>query len=263
MLYIHQSTMKKSFLFLCLSILALAGCKKESNELNRNAVNILVLPITDNGVSPIGYSYKLKAMVVSPAKVEVQDYGFLIIGGGSTSNAPIPISLGSGSIGGSIDANYDSPLPTGQFTVAAYAILKNGEIIYSEGYTPTTTPTASTKVEIATPGYTIAFPGYETFVGDIFNYDVTNYQVIEIGIDYATSADFSTNGGVYTNQYSQPYVGTQASPIPFFLQTGTSTIFSKSIPYNFRTYVNVLDLKTTNIFKVRDNTNDMLTFTAQ
>jgi hypothetical protein len=230
--------MKKSFLFLCLSILVLAGCKKESIDVNRHVVSILVLPIESDGVSPAGYNYKLKAVIITPAGLEVQDHGFLVLGAGGT-NGTLSVPLGSGKIAGAIESDFPSALPEGQFTIAAYAILKNGETIYSQGYTPTQPVgiPVTDVVSVLYPGYT-PMSGFERFTGDAFNYDTTKYRVIEIGVDYATTPDFTSVG--YTSNDNIPlfsnYVQTYID-----LQIPTSS-FNPGTPYTYRLYVIVEEI---------------------
>jgi hypothetical protein len=234
--------MKKTFIFLCSCLLLLAGCKKENTDLNKSTVSIVVFPIEEDGTSGSLYNFKLKAMVVSPSKVEMVDHGFIVIDGGPTGGTPI--SLGPKDLVGKIEANYSSPLPIGQFSIAAYAQLANGETIYSDGYTP---PANAGNVVITSSSFNPSFAGFATFEGSIVSGDTKKLMITEIGVEYALSSDFSTNGGIYTGFRFNPSSSTTAVT-PIFLQYPIDGIvFLGKANYNYRLYTRVLDVTTTNI----------------
>ncbi len=114
----------------CLLLVFLfSACKKEkSTTPDPHSIDLFVLnPYRLDSTGPTSYTYKLRGSIVSPVKLEINDYGFFVKDNGG----PVQLKMGSGYKAGYVEYDYKSASQLMVSDITMYAILKRGDTLYS------------------------------------------------------------------------------------------------------------------------------------
>ncbi|HXB13889.1 MAG TPA: hypothetical protein VNZ45_18010, partial [Bacteroidia bacterium] len=187
-----------------------AGCKK-NDTLTPNIKNIHLIVLEPSPIdsSAVNRTYKLRGTIVSPARIDMKDYGFFVK---SSSSVPTVVSLGSATKAGYVEHDYQSTSLLLDSMIVMYAILQTGDTLYS-------TTTSSQSLTTANPS---------SF--QIINFNITPNP----SVDLYCNSDFIYNptSGYTVTTYELLYKNSTATTfnsLPLTFQPGLYTVSSLSL----------------------------------
>lgn len=234
------------FAFLAGIIMIIASCKKDDQEL-KSAVSLVLFPTQEHGITGQDYNYTFSGAIISPQKVDMNDYGFRVVNlnGAITTDEYISLAkqTGDASKVGRIETSYTTMVPLQYLVVSMYVVLEDGDTITSkEDFGPVTTPPAV----IPPPVVFVMTSGHSTNLGEVFtsqisNADTVNYSIVEYGIEYNLSATYVP--GTFSDRYPF-YSGFDLYPTIAvnYDMNPSSAYFTPETEYVFRIYAIVESL---------------------
>ena len=226
-----------TLLFLTITFILFAGCKKENNYMDESGLSVVAYPIehSPNGkkidISSSSTNIcKLKASIIAPSAVEMRDHGFIV----NQVSPAMYIPLGAAKTRGYVSTVVDfGPVTLANDNVVFYAVLASGDSLRSD--TPGVIKGATAaSADLTITNFTLSSDSLsgDTELNVTINYNNDAYYIIAENILYKDPKTSTWNTATIT-----PAQGSLTN----FIITGNSSVnnftFSKDSPCDFQIQV--------------------------